>query len=474
MDDLINIAARIVAAKLSRAPLIRTASMVRLPRRAPWGIAPIRVAAEQRPQAIAFGHLNRPPSIVISRHPLSHDASFLEPFADELDHYLAGTMAGEDVQIWLPHGAAVDVVAILGQRYARNPSANDALKRMGAQCSMLSAQTRYDGQQTVVVATDLLRRSVGTGQMAVENLHLGALLAWVACPAGVDPESEAERRSLEPAAALLRREDDERVERLRKRAKKRGPRGERAGEEIDLLLHRGALQEWALLVEAYAAYVGLGLAEAPTVDTLAQESRGRLLHFLTPPEDPEKKKGESLSYLLDDLEYNRSLAEEAAVRGDALTRWTAREKGIAFESQVVDVVQPTPNTAPCTVILRVTQGGLRLRGSSTTIRTIDGLVTGRVVRHADDEDETGARLLTVEVIIGVQKGRRPSVGATREWVVVRTKDLRHRRKKVYGAMRRTASPLVGDGLLPPATPIAPRDTLPPDTLLAIAREMRTA
>jgi hypothetical protein len=125
---------------------------------------------------------------------------------------------------------------------------------MGAQCRVIADEATYAGQQIVAVASDLLLEHVATGQSVVEDQHLGAQLAWVTPRAGADPVAEAARRALLPAAAMLRRDVDDRVEDLRRLGKGSGVRAAAARAEIEHLLREGAIDEWDLLVEARRAF----------------------------------------------------------------------------------------------------------------------------------------------------------------------------------------------------------------------------
>ena len=79
-----------------------------------FGIAPIRVVAEQRVQAIAFGLVDEVPQIVTNWNPLSRESGNLDPFAEALNDYLQISISTDQIpRIWLPHRAAVDVIDIL-------------------------------------------------------------------------------------------------------------------------------------------------------------------------------------------------------------------------------------------------------------------------------------------------------------------------------------------------------------------------
>ena len=157
---------------------------------------------------------------------------------------------------------------------------------MGAQCRAIIEEAAYNDQQVVMVASELLNRHIVTGQSGVEELHLGALLAWVNPPAGVDPSEEADRRSAMPAAAMLDWRDDERVEELRRQAKEESPRGLAARSRIERILTNGAQAEWNLLEEARTAFWALAIPPVSGVDILRSESQRRFADALSTPLNP--------------------------------------------------------------------------------------------------------------------------------------------------------------------------------------------
>jgi hypothetical protein len=123
-----------------------------------FGIAPIRVVAEERVQAIAFGLTNGSPSVAINWYPLGRETTCLEPFAHALDEYLRRSLTeGRVPRVWLPHRAALQMLGLLGPRYRRNTHASDAVRRMGWQCAEFAEEATFAGQQVVAVAADLLR-----------------------------------------------------------------------------------------------------------------------------------------------------------------------------------------------------------------------------------------------------------------------------------------------------------------------------
>src|SRR4051812_3230452 len=88
ISDDISIVGRLYARVSRRAiPLRSTYSIVSDPPKT-FGITFIRVAAEERVQAIAYGLMDNIPQVVTICNPLARGAHDLEPFAAALNGYL--------------------------------------------------------------------------------------------------------------------------------------------------------------------------------------------------------------------------------------------------------------------------------------------------------------------------------------------------------------------------------------------------
>jgi hypothetical protein len=445
MNATTEVLGRLLARRQGRALPIRSTSALSPDPNSVFAIAPIKMVAEEIVQAIAFGDPDAMPQVVTRWNPLSRDAGDLETFAAALNDYVEAVASGDQLpRFWLPHRSALTVVELLGHRYRTNQMANDSLRRMGWQCRAIAEEATYGGQQGVAIAGELLRAHVLTGQAPVKDGHLGALLAWAAPAAGHDPAAVADERALVPASGVLERPIDDRVEGLRREAKRgRAPVAARARAEIEAHLARAALDEWQLMLEARRAFWSLGLPEGPGLGPLVAESRRHLLYMLrqdlNPPSRPH-----SLARLVDDHEYAADLAEDADVRGDLRVRELARRKGRALLAEVVQVQQPRSSRRPCHITLRTTQEVLRVR-QGTVLRDIGGMVEGRV---EDVWEADGATLLRLELIKGVQRSRVPAIGDRVDWVDTAPRDLRRRRREIHDAMQAAASPLVyGEGVV---------------------------
>ena len=188
-----DILGRVLARRQGWAMRVRQTTAITGDPRKVLAIAPIKMVSEEIVQAVAFGDPDGEPRIVTRWNPLSRDAGGLEVFAAALDDYVQAAVAdGQLPRFWLPHKSALTLLDLLGYRYRTNQSATDTLRRMGWQCRAIAEEATYQGQQAVVVATDLLRAHVVTGQAPVKDGHLGAMLAWVAPDTGRDQAEVAD------------------------------------------------------------------------------------------------------------------------------------------------------------------------------------------------------------------------------------------------------------------------------------------
>jgi hypothetical protein len=446
MSELADTVARAVALEVG-APVAtrRTYALARDPSPV-FGIAPIRVVSEQRVQAVAFGDLDSRPQLVTIWNPLSRDTGELEPFAASLHAYVADALAAERIpRIWLPHGAALEILDVLGHRYRTNQQASATMRRLGSYCRAFAEEAQYAGQQAVAIAAALLATHVVTGQSAIEDRHLGALLAWFESRPGSDPLAESRRRAMIPAAAMLDRNADDQVEALRMIAKKGGPAGAAARRQVELLLQVGAMREWDLLRRGRQAYWGLGLEFGRTT-RLAASSRERLAfsleHALNPP-----SRAHSLGRLLDSYEHAREVSEHAELLSDETARARARGRGRVLATRVIRVDQTTRGRRPCTLEVRTAQQVLRVR-RGTRLQSVDGSLDARVMSVAD------GRAGHTVIELRLERGFRsvPGVGAEIEWLdVVPFGGMRHK-NLVYSIMQRADHPAVYGEVLPAERP----------------------
>lgn len=339
---------------------------------------------------------------------------------------------------------------------------------MGKQCRALCEEATFPGQQVVVVASTLLMKHLVTGQSAIEDQHLGALLAWVDPTPGTDPVIESQERSLIPAASLLNKEIDDEVERLRHlvRWNDNGSEVERINKQIHALLKEGVRREWRLLEEARAAFWKLRLE--PISRQLSarfiSESQNRLQHFLsygtTFPSLPH-----SLSLRLTTYEYAEALVEEQDACYDELVRRRMQVAGRALTFLVEGVDQPNEGRHPCTLTLMTEQTVLRIR-PGTKLKSIDSRIMGQVV-DLKESTETHRRRIGFLLSKGVRNDR-SLVGQTLELVDTIPFDSRQVKRAIYKRMRQGESPLIYHNRLLPNVP----RQLPPGSLLDLAEGAR--
>jgi hypothetical protein len=465
MIDVYDTTGRILARSVGRALPTRATSSIGPDPNPVFGIAPIKVVSEDIIQAVAFGRLDAAPQVAVRWNPLSRDTSALEPFARALDEYLTAASVGNRLgRVWVPNGTALTLIELLGYRYRTNQQASPALRRLGAQAIVLAGEARYAGQQVVVVATELLRSHVTTGQQPIKDNHLNALLAWVRPVPGVDPAVEADRRALVPAAAMLERDVDDHVEFLRKVGKGRGRAADEARGEIEHLLGRGALREWGLLSEARSAFWGLGLHAAPGVDALVRTSIERVGYALTTdrnrPSNPD-----TIARLLDAHEFATQRLDDVDTRGDGSARERARRQGRVIRARVVSITQPLPNRHPCTILVETDQPVVRVRRDAN-LSTWDGRIAGSVVREW--HERPGWRRFEIVLSHGVRATELSRLPAEGDWYEASPFDTSFIRGQAYRAMR-TANPALAYG---DALPLAIPRSLPPGELLDIADGLR--
>ena len=338
MSDVESLVARIVAFGRGRAVPVRETSALSLDPEHAIGIAMIRVVTEDQVQALAYGSADRRPAMITRLHPLGRDTSDLEPFAEWLvDRVQHVIRAGLPLRVWVPHGKTIETLEILGRRYERNQHASPMLQEAARYCRISGEETRFAGQQTVAVALDTILLHVVTGQMPIEDQHLGAVLAWLRPDAGRDPREVAMERARWPASGVLintpDRRDDDYVELLRKELKgASGHRRSRIEREIQQILRNAVAREWDLLLAARQAFWDLALAPGHVGD-LSRASQQRVSwavnnHLITP------RQAVPVTRKLEEYEDALQRAEGAALRSDATLRRRAARLGHVIEGVV--------------------------------------------------------------------------------------------------------------------------------------------
>jgi hypothetical protein len=457
---MIDAVGRLLAWQQGSAVPIRATSALSEDPEGALGIAVVRLAGEERIQAIAVGPITGEPTISVSWNALDRNTRHLDALARTLDRYLRYSIASGQVPRLWTGAAALKCLELLAYRYRRNPNTNGRIRRLAALCGLLAHEACYPGQQVVVVAEDLLRAHVVTGQSADEDQHLGTLLAWLSPSPGTSALEEANRRALQPASGLLERLVDNRIERLRVSAKRqlRGgatksrrrirvqPAGKPSREVIEDLLREGVRREWDLLVEARRAFRGLRLPVSPGTKFLDRLSFDRMSYELG--EDRSlPSRPHALSRYISELEHLLALVEGFDVRYDRCVRERKRAEGRVFMAEVVGVVQPRPNRKPCMLLLRTEQEILRVR-EGTRLQVLDARVDGRVT-VVRSTGQPGEALVELELKRGVRERDRPPLGARVDLADTVLLDTMVRQRQVYREMRIAPPTLLERKLTPP-------------------------
>jgi hypothetical protein len=460
----VDVVGRFVARRQGKALVTRTAFSLSADPESVFAIAPIKMVSEELVQSIAYGAPSGKPAFVTRWNPLSRDTGELEPFAKALDEYFAKVLQAKALpRIWLPHGSALTLVELLGHRYRTNKNASPELQRMGWQCRVIAEEAKYEGQQVVAVARELLRSHVLTGQAPIKDGHLGALLAWIVPKQGEDPAVEADLRALVPASGVLTRQLDDRVETLRKIAKGGGKAGAKARMTIENILRTGAELEWKLLLDAWRAFWKLGLAHHSAVEDLVHASAERTKAQLERSYSPAKMP-DALARELERHEYSAELAGAVAVASDDVERELARRKGRVIATEVTAIRQPKPKYKPCTLDLTVLQDVLRVR-PGTALKQLGGKVEGRVASLR--ENNSGQTIFSLEVETGVRSI--PAAGTSVDWTDQIAQDMSYSQGEVYKSIKAKQNPLIFQkDLQPAATKRAKKD------LLLVAERLRKA
>jgi hypothetical protein len=189
----------------------------------PLVLVPLTTAGEAgAPLGALVGTDRDAPRLLVVPQPLDRELRFrffaeladallplLEEYADAVDVEPATRnreeteVCADALQIVVPNSAAVEYVRLLGRstRFLRtaedDPEAPHPvpapLPLLGRWLTHYAERARTPGSALLLAATELLTRHWTTGQSAMEDQHLGALLGWIDPPAGLDGPAAAAR-----------------------------------------------------------------------------------------------------------------------------------------------------------------------------------------------------------------------------------------------------------------------------------------
>ena len=448
MNDFLELGMRMSARRGGAALPLRACSEIAPDRGDAFGYAPIRVVSEERIQGAAFGFVDAKPMLVREALPMGRATAFLEPLADALDSYLRGAIAGRYARIYVPHHQAAEALWLLGERYESNPEASDKVRRLGFISRVLAEIIRFPGQQIVVSLGETLAKHVVSGGNKTHDLHLRYLMTWVGSTLGPATHDAAERAALLPAAAMLTREDDDRVERLR-RDLKRNNGDPRLRSTIDRILDVNALSEWQLIVDARAAFRGFDLKAPSQLQSLYDQNLDWLARQLE-----SGHAAPSRTFAMCDLLEEHSLAFDdhrtALIGADDRMFEMERDTGRSayFEVVSVDRIGVGRNVAPVHVRGRVDQGILRLRRNAG-VSFVDSKLTGTVLDLSRSTPD-GPYEVVIDVTNQLRSATRLTPGTRLKMLEGQRVDMRFQKRKVFAAARDIARPILTQDTLPDA------------------------
>jgi hypothetical protein len=405
MTELSFLVARLIALVSGRSLPIRKTALLSRTQTNLIGIAPIRVAGDDRLQAVAFGPLGSPPTVVTLPDPYSP----IQPGLDWVGQFLVMHVVNPSgCQIWVPDTTSLACLALEGQRSRRNPKLTSARQLLGICCHALDRISQLPGQQVVAVATTVLATHLATGQSPEEDPHLAARLAWDDPAPGSIPAQVAAEGRLLPGPSLLLVREDERIEQLRGGVLK-GTAGPGELLEIEQILTQAAKQAWVLLEHAHRVYSGLPLLPLPGIDELEAASYRELawllrfnpafgIHLGATRAEFQKR------------EFWRARLENLEARGDAVVRELLRLEGRVVAATTLRVWAPKKRGQGWRILIRTSQKLLRIR-RGTRLSTADGRVEATVEAM---RGQSGSRLLLLRVTKG-KKSATALTGTVADW-----------------------------------------------------------
>lgn len=187
----------------------------------PLVLVPLTTAGEAgAPLGAMLGTDRDAPVLLVVPQPLDRELRFgffaglaatvlplLDEYADEVETEPAtrnreeSEVCADAPQIVVPNSAALEYVRLLGRstrflRTAEDPEAPHPVPvpvpLLGRWLTHYAERARTPGSALLLPMTELLTRHWATGQSSMEDQHLGALLAWIDPPAGLDGATAAE------------------------------------------------------------------------------------------------------------------------------------------------------------------------------------------------------------------------------------------------------------------------------------------
>lgn len=321
--------------------------------------------------AVAFGRPGQRPMVKVIPDPRRWPAQ--QPLfvwlSTELDRWFqACEREGSFPQLWVPSAPVAGHLDLLADLHRF--SSDLAVRSMGRSLALFSERLPVEGQQTLMVATDVLREHWITGQSPDDEHHLGALLTWISPPPSVPLWEAVARAEATPMGNKTTPEQDRAtieplLEKLSSAWKTDPAAVARLSAELERELTPVVLTTWEATVAAmnvlsqtFAPLPSLPQLEARDREHFAGWCRWRDGDRPLPLRDSPKAAAFKLAAREDAIEQ----AEAASVHGDLGARLRAQSEGRVIEGIVRDLsVRRAGHSTIGTFALVTNQPMLRLR-----------------------------------------------------------------------------------------------------------------
>ena len=201
MSDMVDLVARLRAYEQGCAVCIASHRRVALHPQALL-FCPIVMSGEDTAiHMVALGQFHRQPYILAVPDPRNRKALSLlfEDLADEIDTYFQDCLkTGTYPQIWVSSGAGAGLIDKLADRLRFNRSSAKA-RRLGQLLVYPAQRVQFAGQQTLLIAPNVLCLHWTTGQQPSEDEHLGTVLTWINPPSTISIHQAVEKAEMLPS-----------------------------------------------------------------------------------------------------------------------------------------------------------------------------------------------------------------------------------------------------------------------------------
>lgn len=469
---LLNTLARLEAVRAGRAQALATVRHRHLSAR-PLVLVPLTTAGEAgAPLGALVGTDPAAPKLLVVAQPRDRDLRwaflaalanevlpYVDAYADEVElvernetdpdtgkkSKVEAELCLDAPQLVVPSRAGIEYLRLLGRsmRFRRtaeedpeNPYPAPArVPLLGRWLTHLAERSRVPGSSMLLSATDLLARHWATGQSNLEDQHLGALLAWIAPPAGESGAEAALRAELARDASgqlLCPCGGTGHRPRLRQPAAgsrdgplRRGPLGA-AARRTGLRTGRGGGA--GPRRDAAQAHLGRGVALARPAGRTAARRAGRgaldprplVVHGPPGPRTrgrtPQPRHDDAVTaaqkLATRETEQVRLDAQEAL--DDPLVMAGRRLSGEAFAGEVTEVVMEwtdskRPSPRPLVTVATEDRPQLAEDGAAKVFRSLDGRPqSARFVRFEEDGG------IVLRLLDKMGRGRDPEPGSVPE------------------------------------------------------------